>query len=191
MTFVSTGTANASEGYGTNDPTPSYPAGLQANDLILLQVIVLDTSTTPTTPTGFTLLFDSDSNGNDRQWIYYKFSIGSESGILTVSVSGGSTAIAQMYSFRNVAASSFTEGGSFGSGTDNTVESRTVTTTGNGGLAVSFIFVDNNVAASDFAGENGGNWAEVTNGEYQFNGNNDGTLDLQTATMANSWNNNK
>jgi flagellin-like protein len=183
VTFVSTGTADASEG-SSNNPTPSYPTGLQLNDLIILQVSVQSTSDTPTTPTDFTLLFGPDSNGNDRQWIYYKFSTGSESGILTVSVSGYSTAIAQMYSFRNVAVSSFTEGGSFSSGTDNTVESRTVTTTGSGRLAVSLIFVDNNVAVSDFTGENGGNWVEVVNGEFQFNGNNDGTLDLQIATMA-------
>jgi hypothetical protein len=183
VTFVSAGTADASEGSGTNDPTPSYPTGLQAGDLILLQVTVFDTSTSPTTPTGFTLLY-GDSNGADRQWIYYKFSTGSESGILTVSVSGSTMTMARMYAFRNVKASSFTEGGSLGTGTDSTVEGRTVATTGAGRLAVSFIFVDNNRDVSDFTGETGGNWAEVTNGEFQYNGNSDGTLDLQTATMA-------
>jgi hypothetical protein len=35
----------------TGNPKPKYPSDLQSGDLILLQVVVEDTSTTPTTPT--------------------------------------------------------------------------------------------------------------------------------------------
>ncbi|MGQ9719231.1 MAG: hypothetical protein ACUVWK_05280, partial [Nitrososphaerales archaeon] len=104
VTFVSAGTGSGVAG----DPKPAYPTGLQANDLILLQVTVRSTTATVTTPSGFTLLYGPDSTGTGRQWIYYKFATGSESGTITVDQSGTTCAIARMYAFRNVALSSFT-----------------------------------------------------------------------------------
>jgi hypothetical protein len=183
VAFVSAGAGSAREGDGTNDPLPTYPAGLQANDLILLQVMVSDTSTTPTTPAGFTLLFGPDSTGAGRQWIYYKFATGTESGELRVSVSGSVMSMARMYAFRYVSLSSFTEGGSFYSETGPTILACSVTTTGSGRLAVSFVFVNDNNNVHHFTGETGGNWMEAVS-EFQYDGNTDGTLQLQIATMA-------
>jgi hypothetical protein len=186
VTYVSAGTASANEGSGTNDPYPAYPTGLQLNDLILLQVAVRDTSTTPATPSGFTLLFGPDSADNTgRQWIYYKFSTGTESGTVTVSVSGSTMTMARMYAFRNVALSNFVEinNPNPGSGNGATISARPVTTIGDKRLCVSLVYVTNNNNVGSFTGETGGDWTEAVT-EYQFNGNDDGCIQLQTATMA-------
>ncbi|MCW4044301.1 MAG: hypothetical protein NWE94_02140, partial [Candidatus Bathyarchaeota archaeon] len=175
---------SAGAGSGTTgNPTPSYPSGLQANDLILLQVTVRDTSNTPTTPSGFTLLHGPDSTGTGRQWIYYKFATGSESGTITVIIGGSSCKIARMYSFRNVALSSFTEGGSFGSGSSSTINARSVTTSGSDRLAVSFVFVNDDNAVDSFTGETGGDWTEATS-EFTTSAGSDGCVQLQIATIA-------
>jgi hypothetical protein len=177
----------AGDGSGTTgNPTPTYPSGLQADDLILLQVTVRDTYYTPTTPNGFTLLYGPDSTGTGRQWIYYKFATGSESGPLTVTIGGYSCKMARMYSFRNVALSNFTESGGFGSGSWSTINAESVTTDGTNRLAVSFVFVNDNNDVGSFSGETGGDWTEAVD-EYQYSGpyyNDDGCIQLQTATMA-------
>lgn len=179
VTYVSAGTGSGT----TGNPTPAYPAGLQANDLVLLQVTVRDTTTTPTTPTGFTLLYGSDSTGTGRQWVYYKFSDGTESGTITITIGSTVCKAARLYAFRNVATSSFIEGGGFGTGTGATISAQSVTTTDVQRLAVSFVFVnDNNVVAS-FTGETGGDWTEAV-AEFRTSAGSDGCLQLQTATMA-------
>jgi PKD repeat protein len=178
VTYVADGTGSGT----TGNPTPAYPPGLQANDLILLQVTVRDTSNTPTTPAGFTLLYGPDSTGTGRQWIYYRFSNGTETGTITVTIGGGACKIGRMYAFRNVALSSFTEGGGFGSGTGRRIYAQDVTTTDVGRLAVSFVFVNDNNSVGNFTGETGGNWTEEA--EFRTNSGSDGTIQLQTATMA-------
>jgi uncharacterized repeat protein (TIGR02543 family) len=178
VTFVSAGTGSGT----TGNPTPAYPSSLQANDLILLQVTVRDTSNAPTTPSGFTLLYGPDSTGTGRQWIYYRFATGSESGTITVTISGSNCKIARMYAFRNVALSSFTEGGGFGSGSSNTISAQSVATTGTGRLAVSFVFVNNDNDVGSFTGETGGDWTETVS-EFQTTAGSDGCVQLQTATM--------
>jgi len=179
VTFVSAGTGSGT----TGNPTPGYPTNMQSGDLILLQVTVRDTTTTPTTPTGFTALYSADSTGTGRQWIYYKFATGSQSGSLTVSIGGSVAKIARMYAFRNVALSSFTEGGSFGSGTSTAINARPVTTTNNARLSVSFVFVNYNNAVNSFTGGTGGDWIEAVN-EFTTTQGNRGCIQLQTATMA-------
>jgi hypothetical protein len=156
---------------------------MQSGDLILLQVTVRNTNTNPTTPAGFTALYSADSTGTGRQWIYYKFATGSESGSLTVSIGGSAAKMARMYAFRNVALSSFTEGGSFGSGTSQVINARPVTTTGNSRLVVSFIFVNDDNAVGSFTGETGGDWIEAVN-EFTTLQGNDGCIQLQVATKA-------
>jgi hypothetical protein len=183
VTYVDAGTGSGGSGYYVY---PTYPNGLQTNDLILLQVTVRDTTTTPTTPAGFTLLYGPDSTGTGRQWIYYKFSDGTESGSITVTIIGYSTKLARMYAFRNVALSSFTEGGGFGSGLGSIINAQSVTTTGSNRLAVSFVFVNDDNAVGDFTGETGGNWQEAVSEftyTYYYYGW-DGCVQLQTATMA-------
>jgi hypothetical protein len=179
VSYVAAGTGSGT----TGNPTPRYPTGLRANDLILMQVTVRDVSTTPTTPTGFTLLYGPDSTGYGRQWIYYKFSNGTETGTITVTIGGGSCKIARVYAFRNVARSSFTEGERFGSGTGKYIYAQSVTTTNVNRLAVSFVFVNDDNPVGSFNLENGGNWTEAVS-EFRTNAGSDGCVQLQTATMA-------
>jgi hypothetical protein len=181
VTFVSAGAGSGT----TANPTPSYPTELQAGDLILLQVTVRDTTNTPTTPTGFTLLYGPDSTGTGRQWIYYKFADGSESGTLTITIGGTSCKIARMYAFRNVAPSNFIESGGFASGLTATISPPPVTTTGVSELAVAFVFVNDDNAVGSFAGETGGDWVEAV-AEFTTTAGFDGCVQLQTATMANA-----
>ena len=189
VTFVSAGTGSGS---GSGDVTPGYPSGLTANDLILLQVVVKGDSPTIATPAGFTLLYGPDSSttsGTQRttQAIYYKFAAGGETGSVTVHIT--QTTIvgrgARMYAFRNVALTSFTEGGGVGIEHNNVNKAQTVTTSGVKRLAVSFEAIGDNPLLGNFGGETGGNWLLAPSGNW-FNGN-QGTslfdLALQTATM--------
>ena len=186
VTFVSAGTGSGST---NGNPTPGYPTGLQANDLILLQVTVRGDSTpTITPPAGFTLLYGPDATGGQSsrvtQWIYYKFSTGAETGTGTVTVTNTNfDRAARMYAFRNVALTSFTEGASFGSGQGEVILAQSVATSGNKRLAISFVSVQNDISVGSFTGESGGDWTEAA--EFQFNGDDDDlVMQLQTATMA-------
>ena len=179
VTFVAAGTGSGV----TGNPTPAYPSGLQADDLIILQVTVRNTATTPTTPTGFTLLYGPDSTGTGRQWIYNKFSDGTESGTITVTIGGTVCKMARMYAFRNVALSNFNEGGGFGSGTGATISAQSVTTTDVKRLVVSFVLVNDDNAVGSFTGETGGDWTEAV-AEFTTTAGSDGCVQLQTATMA-------
>ena len=179
VTFVSAGQGSGT----TGNPKPKYPSGIQSGDLILLQVTVQDTTTTPTTPAGFTALYSADSTGTGRQWIYYKFATGSESGSLTVTISGSVTKMARMYAFSNVSLSNFVEGASFGFGTGSMVNAQSVSTAGDFRLAVSFIFVSDNNVVGSFVGESGGDWIEAVS-EYKTSSGSDGCMQLQIATLA-------
>jgi hypothetical protein len=82
-----------------------------------------------------------------------------------------------------VALSSFTEDGGFGSGSGTTISAQSVATTGNGRLAVSFVFVNNDYSVGSFTGETGGDWTEAVS-EFTTTTGSDGCVQLQTATMA-------
>jgi hypothetical protein len=173
----------AGSGVTGNTISPTYPGSLQPNDLILLQVTVRDMASIPTTPAGFTFLYGTDSTGYGQQWIYYKFSDGTETGALTVTAEGTACKIARMYAFRNVALSSFTEGENFDNRYTSTIYAPSVTTTGVNRLAVAFVFVNNDRTVDSFTGESGGNWTEATS-EFTTTQGEDGCVQLQTAAMA-------
>ncbi len=179
VTFVGAGSGSGT----TGNPTPSYPTGLQANDLILLQVTVRDTVTTPTIPSGFTLLYGPDSTGIGRQWIYYRISDGTQTGTITVTIGNSTVKIARMYAFRNVALSNFAEGGGFGFGTVSTISAQSVTTGGPKRLALSFVFENYNNAVDSFTGETGGDWTEAV-AEFSTTAGSRGCVQLQTAAIS-------
>jgi hypothetical protein len=179
VTFQAAGTGSGT----TGNPTPSYPVGLLQNDLILLQITVRDTTNTPTTPAGFTLLYGPDQTGAiGKQWIYYRFATGSETGTITITIGGFNCKIARMYSFRNVDLLNFYEGGGFLSDTTTTINAQSVTTTDANELAVSLNFVTNDNAVASFSGETGGAWAEAV-AEFTTIAGSDGCVQLQTASM--------
>ena len=155
-------------GHPTINIPPTYPEDLEDGDLILLQIAIRDTSSTPNPGDGFTLLYGPDTTGtgpdNGRQWIYYKFSDGTETGPLTLGVTGSyDSVISIMYAFRYVAESSFTEGASVNSGSDTTIDAPTVTTGGPRRIALAFIYAVDNQEILEFEGETGGDWTVLGN----------------------------
>lgn len=184
VSYLSAGSGSAS----TTNPTPGYPTLLQSGDLILLQVVVTDSSTNPTTPTGFTLLYGPDQSGtsdNDykvRQFIYYKFSAGTETGTITVTIGGTQAKLARMYAFRGVVATSFYEGGNWSFNYDDIINPPSVTAASVNRLAVAFVCVSNDVSLGSFTGETGGNWVEAVD-EFMTSLGYDGCIQLQTATL--------
>lgn len=168
---------------------PTYPDDLQDGDLILLQIGIRDTSSTPTTPTGFTLLYGPDTTGTGsgdrgRQWIYYKFSDGTEAGALPISVSGSyDNVISIMYAFRYVAPFPFAEDPSTTSGDTSTITAPTVDTSPRG-LALAFIYAMDNQEILEFEGETGGDWTVLGDVEGDAsNSNEDAIMTLQGAEM--------
>jgi hypothetical protein len=140
--LVGFGSCRADYGYGVDhyiDPT--YPPGLQADDLILLQVVGTS-SYQPSPPNDFELLYGPDQVGVVSQWIYYRFADGTESGQkILVNYYAHCTKAARMWAFRNVALTDFVEGSNFTSGTSAVMEMSSVTTTDIDHLAIAFIFI--------------------------------------------------
>jgi PKD repeat protein len=197
--FVSAGTPSNSGGPNGN-PTPGYPSGMQADDLILLQVVVRgNPTTTVTPPSGFSLLYGPDATGGTTarvtQWIYYKFATGTESGTATVTVSQTSGIYgrgAMMYAFRNVALASFTESEGISTASSGTISPPSVTTLGVKRLAVAFEALAGDptgtLGLDSFTGESGGDWtmAATVNVYHGSSGDHHFENGLQTATIANA-----
>jgi hypothetical protein len=178
--YVGAGTANYA---ASGNLTPAFPATIEYRNLFILQVTIRNTSETPTTPSGWTLLYGPDSTGTGRQWLYYKFAVGTESGTLTVTTNASTYCMARIYVFENVALSSFTEGADFGTGTDDSIECPSLTTINTKRLAVAFVFLNESLDVGDFTGESGGDWEEAV-AEVKYPSYTVGCLQLQTATMA-------
>lgn len=145
---------------GTLNPT--YPHDLQANDLILMQV-VSPAACMPSVPAGFSLLYGPDKTGIFNQWIFYKFATGSESGFEVIfNYPGPCLKEAVMFAFRGVASTDFVESGGFNYGNNTLIEAQSVTTTGNNRLAVSFVFTGHFDSMDEikiaFIGSSGGVW---------------------------------
>lgn len=189
--YVGFGYASGTHDYGSL--SPEYPLDLQANDLILLQVVG-DANFPSYAPSGFTLLYGPDQTGPVSQWIYYTFADGTESGKkMALNYIGQCSKAAWMFAFRNVALTKFIEAGSFGSGDSAIIAAQPVTTTGSNRLAVSFVFVGSASALGHwnnldygFIGENGGDWVNLR-GDFNFSTTSVGginlTLQMQVATM--------
>ncbi len=180
VTFVSAGAGLAEK---TGTLTPSYPPNLQNNDLILLQVTLTSNNKIVTVPSQFTLLYGPDSIGNNNQWIYYKFSDGTETGTISVSTNGNEYIMARMYAFRNVATTNFYESGSSGSGSSNTIYAQSVIITDQNAMPVSFVYVAGANNLGSFTGETGGDWEEQVAEFISTSGDGSGCLQLQTASM--------
>jgi alpha-tubulin suppressor-like RCC1 family protein len=185
-TFV--GAGSGVDGFAS--VTVPYPTGLQANDLLVLQIGSRTVNTTPTTaPAGFSHFDPGEAaSPNAYQRLYYKFAAGSETGTLTVNLDNpatlGSThvAVGRFYAFRGVALSAFTESPTFASDTDGTLTGPTITTTGPRRLAVAFTSLDSNPLMAPFVGETGGDWNEPVPEFLSGMGSNFG-IQLQIAPM--------
>ncbi len=184
MAQVTFNTAGAGAEGTTSIVTP-YPASLALNDIILLCVSNGDTTTTPTTPSDFALLFGPDSNTTSRGFTYWKRSNGTETGNLTVTTNATAQCRARMFSFRDVTtAATIYEGADSAAGTVDIVSDVGVTTTGTERLAVNITYGADDRNFASFTGETGGDWTQAVAEYATATGTPDGTIDLQVATMA-------
>lgn len=160
VTFVASGSAGRIVPANSVDDPTTYPTGLQEDDLILLQIGIRDTDSVPDTPADFTLLFGPNSTGYGQQWIFYKWSDGTETGAITISITGSPTnVLSRAYAFRYVAAMGFTEAESFVTEQESdTITAADVTTDGARRLAVTFVYATDNQLIDEFTGETGGDW---------------------------------
>lgn len=107
-TFGAKGTA----GVATATPvSPTYPAGISANNLLILAVCIAHSTSTPTVtaPTGYTLINEvALGSGTDRHSLHilYKIADGTETGALAVTIGGlagaNVVALAQIYRISGV-----------------------------------------------------------------------------------------
>lgn len=113
ITYVTQGSIAYSAANGTSI-SPAYPSGISAGDLLVLIIGMKPTTTTGgsvTTPSGWTHIISitgaggyssqGADTGNTNLFTYYKVASGSESGTLTVTISGNNVSWAQMFLLRN------------------------------------------------------------------------------------------
>lgn len=169
--------------------SPACPATVNANDILIAHVFYEGTTTTPDTPSGFTLLGGPYTiESAYRHWVFGKIAAGTEDG---AAVAFGTPAVTtfragRVYSFTgwvsgtitdNVPAASFSH---ISHATDPQMP--TVTTTVTGALAVACIAqADDNPQASA-TGATGGTWAEAVAEYVQSATTPDTGMGLQTCT---------
>lgn len=147
----------------TEDLTPGFPSGIGTGQLLILQVESTNVADSPVTPSGWTLQWDDQRNvggGNEvRQWIYYKYAVGDESGSLIVDFPSTGNKIAGIYRITNPHPSSPFEGATLVQGTNNPINGPTLTPPGANRLGLALIAAgDNQTAQTVIAGAAGGTW---------------------------------
>lgn len=163
-----------------------YPASVGADDTLILHVMVEHTTVTPTTPAGWTLAFGPDNVDDgvtSKTWVYLKTADGTESGNLSLALSGTPTngAVARMYRFTG--SNGVTEGNVLTASNDSTVTTGPITTADVDRLIVSLVAIDRVVTIGAFTGTTGGTWVEAV-AEYSTTTGEDFTLQLQTCDKA-------
>jgi hypothetical protein len=181
--FLEAGTGNAIATTGAI--TVSYPVtNVLANDLLIMQITVRNSTTTVSTPSGWTIIGSVQNIGSTttaRQYLFYKLASGSESG--TQSVSFGSDAavckMGRMYRFRRNATSSPIGAVTTANGTGTAVNAPNVTVSSGNTLVCAFVAIANDDAIGSFTGETGGNWVEMVS-EFTTTSGSDGCIQVQT-----------
>ena len=171
---------------GTTTISTAYPGSLANNDIILYVVLIGNTTATPTTPTGFSLLFGPDTTAVQRGYVYWKRSDGTETGSLSVTTNTSVQCIARMFSFRNVIRTGtiYEGAGATTSGSDDQFFDQSVTTSGVERLAINILFIGDDRDTASMTAETGGDWTQAVAEYANTTGTPDGTIDLQIATMA-------
>lgn len=98
---------------GTTSLSVAYPAGIQAGDLLVLAIANKYPTNSPSVPTDWAIPTNgqqsggSGSNGNDTGSVYatimVKIATGSETGNLSISITSGNSAVAEMALYRKAA----------------------------------------------------------------------------------------
>ena len=147
--------------------TPGFPTGIVAGSLLILHAessnIAADI-TTDLALDGWSEVYDdqrSSGAGNAiRQWVYYKYATGSESGSLTVTWAASANRIARITRIANARPSAPFEGPTLVVGTDDPITGPSLAPSGANRLGLALIAVGDNQAASNvLASATGGTWA--------------------------------
>lgn len=169
IAFKGVGTGAATETSGAAC-SPTCPATVDANDILIAHVYFEDVVTTPSTPSGWTLLSGPHvvQTTIGRHWVYGKIAAGTEDG---AAVAFGSQAVTTMRSARVYSFSGWVAGtidqlvGSNGfAATSHSTDPQmpTVTTTATGSLAIALVVQNDNNSLAAATGATGGTWAEAT-----------------------------
>lgn len=145
------------------------PATVDANDILIAHVLHTGTSTAPTTPSGWSLLYGPANVGTTataRHWCFGKLADGSEDGAtISFGTAGGTNGRAgRIYSFSGYASGVLADVVPAASFSDiphaTDPQGPTVTTTRVGALAVALCCQDDNNTPPAITGMSGGTWAE-------------------------------
>ena len=144
------------------------PATVDANDILIAQVIHTGITTGPTTPSGWSLLHGPANLGlgtvTARHWCFGKLAAGTEDGAtISFGTDGGTNGRAgRIYSFAGYVSGTLADvvpAASFSDIANNTdPQGPTVTTTIAGALAVALTCQDDNNTEEAIAGATGGTW---------------------------------
>lgn len=173
-----------------------YPAGISAGHALFFTVNRRQTTGADlTTPAGWDIVdgpVDAPAGANNeiREWVCGTIADGTESGSLTVTVSGTSTNSLIGRMVRVVGSAAYTgsildyvEGIDNAVGNASPVGMPSVVTAGTDRLAICFSHIGNDSAVAAATGETGGDWVEAV-AEYLPVAGMDGTIQVQTADMA-------
>ncbi|HBA36939.1 TPA: hypothetical protein DCZ15_03650 [Candidatus Falkowbacteria bacterium] len=169
--------AYKSAGAGTMTETngaslaPVAPATVDAGDILIAHIVVLDSTSAPSTPSGWTLLFGPSGLGTGtptgRAWAYGKIADGSEDGAVINFGSLASTIgrMGRIYSFSGYVSGAITDVVPVASFIENSSETdpiiEPVTTTISGAKAVSLVSQDDNNSHAGLGAVTGGTWVEA------------------------------
>lgn len=184
--------AYSSAGSGVSTETssaalsPACPATVNANDILIAHVFWEGTTTTPSTPEGWTLLAGPVLVTTvARHWVFGKIAAGTEDG---ETIAFGAPAVttqrgARVYSFTGWESGSITDLAIGFSTTSHATDPQMprVTTTVAGGLAVALVGQNDNNTMGSATGESGGDWTEAV-AEYTANLTPGLAMQLQTCT---------
>lgn len=171
--FVAAG-AGVSDADGTI--SVPYPAGIAADQFLLLHIYAAATGTpTVDTPGGWTLLDEESA----ISVLFWKSATGGESGNQDVTYTADIGAIGRMHSFSHGSGVESVASATDASA-DTTVTAVDVTTLGGGRMAVQAIVVNNNTTVAAMTGESGADYTEAV-AEYSAALS---TLSLQVAEVS-------
>lgn len=170
IAYKSAGAGTSTETNGAN-LTPACPATVDAGDILIAHIVVLDATSALSTPDGWTPLFGPSGLGTGtptgRAWTYGKIAVGTEDGAAINFGSLASTVgrLGRIYSFSGrvsgtitdlVPAASFAENSS-----EQDPEIQAVTTTVVGAKAVALVSQDDDNAHAGLGAVTGGTWVEA------------------------------
>lgn len=185
--------AYKSQGAGVSTQTsgaalsPACPATVDAGDIMIAHVFWEGTTSSPSTPSGWTLLSGPDviQTTIARHWSFGRIADGTEDG---TTIAFGNPAVttqraARVYSFSGRVVGDILQlvGGFSHISHATDPQMPTVTTLRNGGLAVALVAQNDNNATGNATGESGGDWVEAV-AEYTVALTPGFTLQIQTCT---------